>query len=48
MMRTYLLALAAAASLVLVGCNKSSPPPQKPVTPRGILHIEMPLQLPAP
>ena len=35
-------------TLALSACNRSSPPPQKPVTPRSIAAIEMPLRLPAP
>jgi hypothetical protein len=35
-------------TLTLTACNKSSPPPQEPVKPRGLVQIEMPLQLPAP
>jgi hypothetical protein len=33
---------------VLTACNKSSPPPQKPVTPRSIAAIELPLRFTAP
>jgi hypothetical protein len=36
------------ASLALTACNKSSPPPQEPVKPRGVAAIEAPLPLPAP
>jgi hypothetical protein len=35
-------------TLVLTACNKSSPPPQKPVTPRSIAAIELPLRFAAP
>ena len=36
------------AAFTLAACNKSSPPPQEPVKPRGAVQIEMPLQLPTP
>ncbi len=35
------------AVTALTACNKSSPPPAKPLTPRNIA-IELPAQLPAP
>jgi hypothetical protein len=35
-------------TLALTACNKSAPPPQEPVKPRGAVQIEMPLQLPTP
>ena len=35
-------------ALGLSACNKSSPPPEEPVKPRGAVQIEMPLQLPTP
>jgi len=37
-----------AMTLALSACNKSSPPPQKPVTPRSIAAVELPLRLLAP
>jgi hypothetical protein len=35
-----------ALALSLTACNKASPPPQKPVTPRNILQIEITAGLP--
>jgi hypothetical protein len=47
--RSMLLAFAALISTCLTtACNKSSPPPQEPVKPRGLVQIEMPLPLPVP
>ncbi|MFL6689138.1 MAG: hypothetical protein ACJ8IR_02970 [Alphaproteobacteria bacterium] len=34
------------ALVALTACNKSSPPPQKPLTPRTAIVIELPLQAP--
>ncbi|HSC19370.1 MAG TPA: hypothetical protein VLC74_10680 [Rhizomicrobium sp.] len=36
------------AAILLAACNKSSPPPQEPVKPRGFVQIEMPVSVPAP
>jgi hypothetical protein len=36
------------ALIALAACNKSSPPPQKPVTPRTVAQIEMSVRLPPP
>ncbi len=47
-MRAIFLLLTFAAAVILTACNKSSPPPQEPVKPRGAVQIEMPLRLPAP
>jgi hypothetical protein len=33
-------------TLMLTACNKSSPPPQKPLTPRTAAAIELPLHIP--
>jgi len=46
-MRTNSKLVLIVAALTLAACNKSSPPPQQPVKPRGIA-MEMPVQLPAP
>jgi hypothetical protein len=46
-MRAKASLLVLIAAFTLTACNKSSPPPQKPVTPRSSA-IEVPVQLPAP
>ncbi|HEX3654148.1 MAG TPA: hypothetical protein VHU18_15110 [Rhizomicrobium sp.] len=47
-MRGSVFLMLFACALALSACNKSSPPPQEPVKPRGAVQIEMPLQPPAP
>ena len=47
-MQMHVFVIALAALFTLTACNKSSPPPQEPVKPRGIVQIEMPVRLPAP
>jgi len=47
-MHAFIVALAMTATLSLTACNKSSPPPQEPVKPRGTVQLDVPLPLPAP
>jgi hypothetical protein len=47
-MRAEIALVVFVAAFALTACNKSSPPPQKPLTPRGVAQIEIPLRLPAP
>lgn len=46
-MRALLLGIA--VCLGLTSCNKSSPPPEEPVKPRGVVEMDVPVPpLPAP
>ena len=46
-MRAEAKLILAVIACTLTACNKSSPPPQKPVTPRGVA-IELPVRLLTP
>ena len=47
-MRAIFPLVVLALAVSLTACNKSSPPPQQPVKPRGAIQVELPLRLPAP
>jgi hypothetical protein len=44
-MRRRLIFAIGVMTLALAACNKSSPPPQKPLTPRSLATVELPLPL---